>query len=62
MSQKDLTQADLSGLSLKQMNAAQREEMRRRLRTFMESFAGRAPSAGAETPKPVRKWVPGMKA
>ncbi len=59
---KDLRQADLSNLSLKQMNAAQREEMRRRFRSFMENYAGRLSTKPAETPKKVKKWVPGMKA
>ena len=58
----DLRQADLSGLSLKEMTPAQRAEMRRRLDVFVEAFAGRTrPSPEPEKPN-VRKWVPGMKA
>lgn len=57
----DLSQADLSGLTLKQMNAEQRAELRRRLETFVDAFA--KPKAAAAPPKSkVRKWMPGMKA
>ena len=57
----DLRQADLSGLSLKEMDAAQRAEMRRRLDAFVDAFADRP--RPPEPPKPnVRKWVPGRKA
>ncbi len=56
----DLSQADLSNLSLKDMTPAQRAEMRRRYDDFMKTFKK---DAVAPTPMPagVRKWVPGMK-
>lgn len=57
----DLRQADLSRLSLKEMNAAQRAELRRRLEAFVRAYTGR-PAAPPERPKKVRKWIPGMKA
>lgn len=57
---EDLRQADLSHLSLKDMNSAQRAEMRRRMEVFMASFVKHRPPV-AEPPKKVRKWVPGMK-
>ncbi|HVJ55507.1 MAG TPA: hypothetical protein VM689_23810 [Aliidongia sp.] len=58
---EDLRQADLSNLTLKQMNAEQRAEMRRRLETFVDAFAAR-PVSKPSTDKPrTRKWVPGMK-
>jgi len=56
-----LSQADLSALSLKDMNPAQRAEMRRRLDAFVSAYTGRPP-APPEQPKNIRKWVPGMKA
>ena len=57
----DLRQADLSGLSMKQMTAEQRAELRRRLETFVDAFVPK-PKEAANTAKPkVRKWVPGMK-
>jgi L-2-hydroxyglutarate oxidase LhgO len=57
----DLSQANLSHLTLQQMNAAQRAEIKRRFEAFVASFVKPAPGvAQAEKPK-VRKWVPGMK-
>jgi hypothetical protein len=59
---EDLRQADLSGLALKDMTAAQRAEMRRRLDAFVEAYTGRDRAAPEPKAKNVRKWVPGMKA
>jgi hypothetical protein len=61
VSQPDLRQADLSRLTLKQMNTDQRAEMKRRLESFMQAFAGRSASTTPEPPKKVKKWTPGMK-
>jgi hypothetical protein len=58
----DLRQADLSGLSLKEMTPAQRAELRRRLDSFVQAYAGYSPKTAEAPPKTVRKWVPGMKA
>jgi len=44
------------------MNAAQRAEMKRRLESFMQAFAGRSGAPAPEPPKKVKKWMPGMKA
>jgi hypothetical protein len=60
-SYSDLSQADLSGLSLKEMTVQQRAELKRRFQTFRQAMAGTPPPA-AEAPKKTRKWVPGMKA
>jgi hypothetical protein len=57
----DLRQADLSGLSLKEMTALQRAELKRRFEVFMKAYAG-VPAAPRKPLKPTRKWVPGMKA
>jgi hypothetical protein len=57
----DLSQADLSAFSLREMTPAQRAEMRRRLDVFVRAYTGKGKPV--EPPKPnVRKWVPGMKA
>lgn len=58
---EELRQANLSGLSLQQMNASQRAELRRRFEEFVAAFVKPAPNAQvADAPK-MRKWVPGMK-
>jgi hypothetical protein len=57
----DLRQANLSHLTLKDMNAAQRAEMRRRFEEFVGNFIKQAPAAEREEPPRVRKWAPGMK-
>jgi hypothetical protein len=57
----DLRQANLSHLTLKDMNAAQRAEMKRRFEEFVGSFVKPAPGAEKDNPPRVRKWVPGMK-
>ena len=56
----DLKQADLSGLSLKEMTVVQRAELKRRFETFRQAMTG-APPPPEEAPKKTRKWVPGMK-
>lgn len=57
----DLRQANLSHLTLKEMNAAQRAEMRRRFEEFVSNFVKPDPTPVPETSPRVRKWVPGMK-
>lgn len=58
---EDLRQANLSGLSLKQMTPAQRAELRRRFEAFVAAFV-KAPNNASVTKAPaVRKWLPGMK-
>ncbi len=56
----DLRQANLSHLTLKDMNAAQRAEIRRRFEEFVGNFVKVAPTPAPESQR-VRKWVPGMK-
>jgi hypothetical protein len=57
----ELRQADLSNLTLKQMTADQRAEIRRRFEEFVDAFVKPVPT-GTAKPKPrTRKWVPGMK-
>jgi len=58
---EDLRQANLSGLTLQQMTAAQRAEVNRRFEEFVANFVKTAPGAPAAKPQRVRKWVPGMK-
>ena len=58
---EDMRQANLSHLTLKEMNAAQRAEMRRRFEEFVANFIKPGPAATPEAPQRVRKWVPGMK-
>ena len=57
----DLRQANLSHLTMKEMNAAQRAEMRRRFEEFVGNFIKPAPTPTPENAPRVRKWVPGMK-
>ena len=57
----DLSQANLSHLTLKEMNAAQRAEMRRRFEEFVGNFIKPTPTPEREEQPRVRKWVPGMK-
>jgi hypothetical protein len=57
----DLRQANLSHLTMKEMNAAQRAEMRRRFEEFVGNFIKPVPTATPENAPRVRKWVPGMK-
>jgi hypothetical protein len=57
----ELRQANLSDLTLKQMTAEQRAEMRRRLEVFVDAFAPKAKTGAAPAKSNVRKWVPGMK-
>ncbi len=64
MQGQDLTQADLSSLSVQDMTAEQKAELRRRYDTFVRNF-GVAPRPEEDDEKPapeVKKWVPGMKA
>ncbi|HUK06711.1 MAG TPA: hypothetical protein VLX09_02485 [Stellaceae bacterium] len=62
MTDDDLSQADLSQLSLRQMTPAQRAELKRRYQIFVANFqpdsAAKLPAAAAPKPK---KWVPGKK-
>jgi len=62
MTDDDLSQADLSQLSLRQMTPAQRAELKRRYQTFVANFqpdsAAKLPAAAVPKPK---KWVPGKK-
>jgi hypothetical protein len=57
----DLRQANLSNLSLKEMTAAQRAEMRRRFEEFVGNFVKPEPTPEKDAPQRVRKWVPGMR-
>ena len=57
----ELRQANLSHLTLKDMNAAQRAEMRRRFEEFVGNFVKATPTPTPENAQRVRKWVPGMK-
>ena len=57
----NLAQADLSGLSIKEMSVEQRAELKRRFEVFRLAYAG-VRATPPETPKETRKWVPGMKA
>jgi hypothetical protein len=58
---EDLRQANLSGLSLKQMTPAQRAELRRRFEAFVAAFVKTADNPRATKAPALRKWVPGMK-
>ncbi|MGB8840727.1 MAG: hypothetical protein WCC64_06625 [Aliidongia sp.] len=58
---EELRQANLSGLTLQQMSAAQRAEIRRRFEEFVAAFVKPAPNAQVTNAPKVRKWVPGMK-
>jgi hypothetical protein len=62
MTDDDLSQADLSELSVRQMTPAQRAELKRRYKTFVANFqpdiAAKLPAA--RVPKP-EKWVPEKK-
>ena len=58
---EDLRQANLSNLTLKDMTAAQRAEIKRRFEEFVANFVKPAPGAPKDNPSRVRKWVPGMK-
>lgn len=57
----DLRQANLSNLTLKDMNAEQRAEMRRRFEEFVSNFVKPGPAPLKENSPRVRKWMPGMK-
>jgi len=64
MQGQDLRQADLSNLSVQDMNAEQKAELRRRYDTFVRNF-GVSPKSDEDDAKDkpvVKKWVPGMKA
>jgi hypothetical protein len=54
-----LRQRDLSRLRLQEMSEAERAELLRRYADFVDHFRV---GEKAETPKPVRKWVPGQSA
>jgi|HubBroStandDraft_1064217.scaffolds.fasta_scaffold00020_102 hypothetical protein len=58
---EEMRQSNLSGLSLQQMNAAQRAEIRRRLEDFVAAFAKPVANAQVTKAPKTRKWVPGMK-
>jgi hypothetical protein len=58
---EDLRHADLSHLSVSDMSPAQREEMRRRFKSFLENVWRAAPAGPAAAPKKVRKWTPGKR-
>jgi len=64
MSDTDLTHADLSHLTVRDMTPTQRAELKRRYATFVAAFgpttAAKLPGK-AKTPKP-KKWVPGKRA
>jgi hypothetical protein len=56
---ENLRHADLSNLSVNDMSSAQREEMRRRFRDFLQNVWKSGPSAGAaRAPKKVKRWMP----
>jgi hypothetical protein len=57
----ELRQANLSHLTMKEMNEAQRAEIRRRFEEFVGNFIKPTPIPTQENPPRVRKWVPGMK-
>jgi len=58
---EELRQANLQGLTLQQMNAAQRAEIKRRFEEFVAAFVKPAPGELPEPKPKTRKWVPGMK-
>ena len=58
----DLRQADLSNLSVQEMSAEQKAELRRRYDTFVRNFGAEPKSEEPEAKKVVKKWIPGMKA
>ena len=61
MTQDDLKQRDLSNLSVEQMSAAERAELRRRYEAFVRvmGWAPEVPSRAAVNPRRARRWVPG---
>jgi hypothetical protein len=61
MDDEDLRQADLSHLTIKDMNAKQRAEIRRRFEHFVRAVAGDRAPVAVKPEKRIRKWVPGMK-
>jgi len=61
---EDLRNADLSKLSVEEMTPAQRDELRRRFRDFLQNVWTARPNA-AERPQPakkVRRWIPTKRA
>jgi hypothetical protein len=65
MSENDLTHADLSHLTVRDMTPSQRAELKRRYATFVAAFgpttAAKLPAGKkAKSAKP-QKWVPGKK-
>ncbi len=58
---RDLSQADLSKKTIKQMTADERAELKRRFESFVDNFVPKSALAAAPAPSRVRKWVPGMK-
>jgi hypothetical protein len=57
---EDLRNADLSNLSVKEMTSAQRDELRRRFRDFLQNVWAARPNA-PERPQPakkIRRWMP----
>ncbi|HWK44076.1 MAG TPA: hypothetical protein VNT30_05125 [Stellaceae bacterium] len=55
----DLSQLDLSNLTLKQMTADQKAEMKRRLDVFVRSLTVAKVQVAAAGPKKPAKWIPG---
>jgi hypothetical protein len=58
---KDLRQADLSHLTVTQMNAEEKAEIRRRFEEFVGAFRKTGPNEQITAAPKVKKWVPGMK-
>jgi len=58
---KDLRQADLSHLTVNQMNTEEKAEIRRRFEEFVGAFRKTGPNEQITAAPKVKKWVPGMK-
>jgi hypothetical protein len=61
---EDLRNADLSDLSVRDMTAEQRAELRRRFRDFLQNVwkGGARPAAQPAAAKKVRRWTPSRRA
>ena len=61
MTQDDLKQRDLSHLSVRQMSADERAELRRRYEAFVRvmKLAPGAPARAEASARRLRRWVPG---
>lgn len=61
MVDEDLSQVDLSAMTIKEMTPAQRAELRRRFESFVTAFVKVPPNPRITAAPKVKKWVPGMK-